>query len=219
MRWRRLGGVVLVAAGLIAGGSMFARAADPYGSLVTAAFVLALLAGSYLVVIVALTVLAATLRSHLLRQLLSRFAPGRLSRLIAGALLLGGMSPAEANSAVEPSRVQFFSLHGLVEPRNDDVQALVDRLGFSAQQSLDEVILGNSSYTVTAGDSFWRIAERFVQAAGKQAGSDVTVRDVATYWLTLVELNFDELVEAGNPDLLFVGQVLELPPLKSNGLS
>ncbi|MEX2533327.1 MAG: LysM domain-containing protein [Nitriliruptoraceae bacterium] len=219
MRWWRAAGAVLVAAGLIGGASMFARAADPYGSLVTAVFVLALLTGAYLLVIVLLTVLTATFRSHVLPRLLSRFAPGRLSRLIAGALLLSGVSPTAANSAIEPqSNLSLFPLE-LATGLDDDVQALIDRLGWSSQGPTDEMLYAVSSYTVVTGDSFWRIAERHVQAAAEQAVSVVTVRTVATYWLALIEANLDVLVEAGNPNLLHVGQVLELPPFEGNGLS
>lgn len=217
MRWWRAGGVVLVAAGVVAVGSMFARAGDPYGSLVTVVGVVALFTGTYLGAVVLLAVLAATFRSHLLRRLLARFAPDRLSRLIAGALLLSGVSPTAANS--EPQPHLSVSPQQLATGLDDDLQALIDRLGWSSQKPIDEMFFGVSSYTVVAGDSFWRIAERRVQAATQQAGSAVSVRTVATYWLALIEANLDELVQAGNPDLLHVGQVLELPPLEGNGLS
>jgi hypothetical protein len=53
---------------------------------------------------------------------------------------------------------------------------------------------------VRPGDSFWSIAEA-------EAGAG----EVAGYWRTLIDENRDRLVDRGNPDLLYPGQVLRLP--------
>jgi nucleoid-associated protein YgaU len=42
-------------------------------------------------------------------------------------------------------------------------------------------------------------------------------RQVAAYWLVLIEANRDRLVVADNPDLLYPGQVLVLPPPVGRG--
>lgn len=63
--------------------------------------------------------------------------------------------------------------------------------------------------TVADGDSFWSIAEDVVTASGNAP----TVDAVTSYWASLVDANVDQLVDAGNPDLLLPGQVLTVPAL------
>ncbi len=70
------------------------------------------------------------------------------------------------------------------------------------------------SWTVAQGDSFWRIADEHLQDSWER---EVTESEVATYWKQLIEANSERLVDPGNPDLLFPGQVLtlpEVPPLQ-----
>lgn len=64
---------------------------------------------------------------------------------------------------------------------------------------------GARTYTVVPGDSFWRIA------AGHEAqrlGRPPTDAEIGRYWVTLVAANRQRVVD---PDLIFPGQVLELP--------
>lgn len=66
----------------------------------------------------------------------------------------------------------------------------------------------DDSWTVAPGDSFWAIADEHLQDTWER---DVTEAEVATYWKVLIDANVDRLVEPGNPDLLYPGQVLTLP--------
>lgn len=61
---------------------------------------------------------------------------------------------------------------------------------------------------VQGGDSFWSIAEAHLQ----HLGAGPTDREVVRYWERLVAVNVGRLVDPANPDLLYAGQVLELPP-------
>jgi len=61
---------------------------------------------------------------------------------------------------------------------------------------------------VAPGDSFWTIA---VRAATERVGRDPTVAEITAVWVPFVVANADRLVEPGNADLIFVGQVLVLP--------
>jgi hypothetical protein len=54
---------------------------------------------------------------------------------------------------------------------------------------------------VRPGDSFWSIAEEVMAGAG----------DTGAYWRTLIDANRERLVDPGNADLLYPGQVLRLP--------
>lgn len=66
-----------------------------------------------------------------------------------------------------------------------------------------------ASVEVRPGEHFWAIAADVVRDGDPEAGD----AEIAEYWLDLIELNEDRLVEPGNPDLLVPGQVLLLPPV------
>lgn len=66
------------------------------------------------------------------------------------------------------------------------------------------------TWTVEPGDDFWSIAETVV---GRPATGPADSSRVAPYWSRLVAANRDRLAVPGDPDLLFPGQVLVLPPL------
>ena len=65
-----------------------------------------------------------------------------------------------------------------------------------------------SSVTVAAGESFWKIAEDLV---GQQLGHPPTDAEMTPFWAELVAANADRLVHAGNPNLIYPGQVLVVP--------
>jgi nucleoid-associated protein YgaU len=66
-----------------------------------------------------------------------------------------------------------------------------------------------TTHTVVPGDTFWSIAEDVLRTDGR-AASD---HDVVSYWHALIDRNRDRLRVPGEPDLIFPGQVFELPPL------
>lgn len=66
-----------------------------------------------------------------------------------------------------------------------------------------------ANHRVVAGESFWSIAVHVLDTAGVEHDERV----VATYWRVLVAANEDRLVLPGEPDLIFPGQELVLPPL------
>jgi hypothetical protein len=60
-------------------------------------------------------------------------------------------------------------------------------------------------HTIRSGEHMWSIAAGQVPAA-------LSAADVAPYWRRLVELNRSRL-RSGNPDLVYPGEVIELPPV------
>jgi hypothetical protein len=64
-------------------------------------------------------------------------------------------------------------------------------------------------WTVARGDHFWHIAEATVE---RHLGRAPRLAEVDAYWRRLVAANRDRLVDRDNPDLLFAGQELVLPP-------
>ncbi|WP_052665146.1 LysM peptidoglycan-binding domain-containing protein [Nitriliruptor alkaliphilus] len=69
---------------------------------------------------------------------------------------------------------------------------------------------GNDEVVVADGDSFWSIAEHTLREAHGAAPSDT---ETAIYWGDLVEMNLDRLEPPGDPDLIYPGQRMLLPPL------
>jgi hypothetical protein len=64
-------------------------------------------------------------------------------------------------------------------------------------------------WTVRSGDNFWRLAEAtMVEALGRTP----TPAEVDPYWRRLVEAN-RPLIRSGDPDLIFPGEIVVLPPV------
>jgi hypothetical protein len=69
-----------------------------------------------------------------------------------------------------------------------------------------------STHTVTGGEHLWSIAAAHVARASGRSSTDLSPADIAPYWLRVVELNRQRL-RSGNPNLVYPGEVVELPPL------
>jgi hypothetical protein len=69
-----------------------------------------------------------------------------------------------------------------------------------------------TTHTVTGGEHLWSIAATRVASASGRASADLSPADIAPYWLRVVELNRQRL-RSGNPNLVYPGEVVELPPL------
>lgn len=69
---------------------------------------------------------------------------------------------------------------------------------------------GPVTWTVGPGDHLWGVAERTLAEAWGRPPGDA---EVDPYWRAVIEANRDRLRDPANPDLVFAGQVLVLPPL------
>jgi hypothetical protein len=69
-----------------------------------------------------------------------------------------------------------------------------------------------TAHTVTDGEHLWSIAATRVAGASGTAPADLFPADIAPYWLRVVELNRQRL-RSLNPNLVYPGEVVELPPL------
>ena len=65
-----------------------------------------------------------------------------------------------------------------------------------------------ATHVVQVGDNLWVIARDQVRTSGRR----LSTGEVAAYWLRLIEANQDGL-RSGDPDLLFPGELLVLPPI------
>jgi hypothetical protein len=65
---------------------------------------------------------------------------------------------------------------------------------------------------VAEGDNLWTIArDRLAKVSGRPA-DELSEREVARYWLDVVDTNRASL-RSGNPDLIFPGEIIKLPPV------
>jgi nucleoid-associated protein YgaU len=86
----------------------------------------------------------------------------------------------------------------------DDAPPVMQRLA-----EVEEAPAGDDqTWTVTAGDHLWSIAEETLARAWRRPVSDA---EVTPFWQQVVELNRDRLADPANPDLVFPGQVLAVP--------
>lgn len=67
---------------------------------------------------------------------------------------------------------------------------------------------GGAEHVVEPGESFWRIAERRLDA---ELGRAPTDHELGRYWRHLIAANEDRLPVPGNPDLIHPGMQLVLP--------
>jgi LysM repeat protein len=65
-----------------------------------------------------------------------------------------------------------------------------------------------AAHGVVAGDTLWTIAQDHLA----KASGEPTNREVAAYWLRVVEANRDRLA-SGDPDLIYPGEQIVLPPV------
>jgi hypothetical protein len=63
---------------------------------------------------------------------------------------------------------------------------------------------------VEPGQSFWSVAQ---EAESRALGRVPSTDEVTRYWLGLVAANRSRLVRPGDPNLIYAGQVILLPPI------
>ncbi len=194
----------------------------------------------YLLVVTMVQVLAARPRVGPLGRILGRLAAPGARRVVAAAIGLGAASAGSVPSAGVPSRPVVVELashrlsarHDLTRsgpadaPSGDPTPASpgpagrAEPPGPTATMRVDDppppppaAAPEPATRVVRPGDCFWSIAEEVVTGEGAPAAADASLEtEVATYWRRLVDANRATLVDPANPDLLFAGQVLVLPP-------
>ncbi len=79
--------------------------------------------------------------------------------------------------------------------------------------SIGEGAAPDDSVVVKPGDHLWKISDaRLDQALGRPAGPE----EVAPYWRSVIEVNRERLL-SGDPDLIYPGEVISLPPSDNGG--
>lgn len=134
-----------------------------------------------------------------------------IDALLAGYLLLGSMAPAGA--LVDDPAPPATPGQETVDPRYIPVPAGSRREGGAPSperpQEDGSREPSRNRTVVHPGDHLWKLAAgRMKEALGRTP----TDTEVAPYWVEVVEANRDR-IRSGDPDLIFPGEEIVLPPL------
>jgi nucleoid-associated protein YgaU len=77
------------------------------------------------------------------------------------------------------------------------------------------VVAAPQTWTVRPGDSLWSIA---ASTLSEQVGRSVSDTEIGHYWVRLVDLNRHVLPVPSDPDLIFSGNSIALPPVDAADL-
>jgi hypothetical protein len=155
-----------------------------------------------------------------------RLAPAPLRRVITGVALAGAVStvaahvqrptrPTTAQVTVQPSTSHVATTTTVPpstvapttsEPAEPPPVVIVTEAPSPPSQPPPAA---PATWTIRAGDHMWRIAEQTLTAAWGTTPDD---DQIDPYWRLLVAVNRTRFADPRNPDLIFVGQVLDLPP-------
>jgi hypothetical protein len=188
---------------------------------VVAAFALlrlaALAAGWYLLLIVTASAIARSLAWRPAEDALARLTLPSLRVWLSGA----GVTSAAFLGLIGPPDTAV--LHPLPDPatttivpaQNESATASIRPLpntpdAVETPAPSDVVTPSDDSWVVESGDSFWSIASSHLADIRGRAVAD---GEVMPYWREVVEHNRAILANPADPDLLFPGQVVELPPV------
>lgn len=113
-----------------------------------------------------------------------------------------GTAPATAVAAVTTAPPARTTIPSDVADRGD---------GSSSTAGASEAPDDAASYVVQPGDSLWKVAERHLANLTGRSETDVATPELGRYWARLVDQNRGRL-RSGDPDLIYPGEHLTLPP-------
>ena len=164
----------------------------------------ALGAAGYLLVVTVLGLAAALLRRRRGLSVVTRWSPPVVRWLLgtglAGALAVG---PVAADSASPPPTMVLL-------PDDDTPPRPTTTTTVVPPNPPPAAAPAVTTITLAPGDHLWSVAARTLASAW---GRPPAGREVAPYWRLIVELNRPELPNPADPDLVFPGDVVRLPPV------
>lgn len=178
----------------------------------------AIAVAGYLVVTTALGLLAKTTRSARLSRLSDLATVPSVRRLVGGVAGVSLSASVATFSAPNPPPNDRIAVAAQADPPSQGL--VIERLPAAqpephhgtatmhvvpAAQNTPPAI---PTWTVGAGESLWTKSESVLADAWGRAPTD---REIMPYWTSLIDANRSRLADADNPDLIFSGQVFELP--------
>lgn len=97
-----------------------------------------------------------------------------------------------------------------VAPTTTSQTAPIDMLEPTSINETPEPIATHIPYVVGKGENFWTIARDYLAVKLNRQPDDV---EITSYWRQLIEHNRQELKNQTNPNLIFPGQKISLPPI------
>lgn len=182
---------------------------------------------SYLLAATGLVVVAVAVRRPLVSTvadavsvaLVRRVVGGALGLSLAAAVLTGPRQPAAAASAHGPpaamatTATTALTMQRLPDPPAPGGPPATDTAAPDAAAPAPVAPAAEPgpgrTWEIRPGQHFWAVAEAVLAEAWSRPPTD---HEVDHYWRALVERNRPVLRDAANPDLLYPGQVLEVPP-------
>jgi hypothetical protein len=152
---------------------------------------------------VAGTELLATFRPH--PGWVDRLSSGWARRLVTGGMVVTLISPARPAAAASDPPVMVLVPTPERAPANETPPAPAP-----AETAPADPTSAGDRWQVSGGDHLWSIADAVVSRHLDRLATDA---EIAPYWRQLIAVNRGVLADPDNPDLLFAGQVLTLPPL------
>ncbi|MBT8202924.1 MAG: hypothetical protein KJO87_06440 [Acidimicrobiia bacterium] len=151
-----------------------------------------------------------------------RLTQRALAISIAVSAVTGSVAPAIAGGASDATVVVDIGPDGQLRPpgteRPDESPVLPPHLPIRPEPDPVETLLveeqldGTVAHTVTVrrGDHMWSLAEEHLERVLGRTNFDD--REVARYWVTVIDAN-RSTIRSGNPDLIYPGETLTLPPV------
>lgn len=140
------------------------------------------------------------------------FGPARraIDAVLAGYLMIGSMAPAGAvvESQSDAGAAGTSRQVEVVDPAYVPIPAGSDP-GATPPVDETQAPTGVGAVVVAPGDSLWTIAADHLAEVLGHVPDD---REIATYWREVVEVNRPQ-IRSGNPDLIFPGEEITLPPV------
>ena len=192
----------------------------------------ALAAALYGVALATATLAAIVSRRHDLERLATSMAPPMLRRAIIGLIGLGLLSsaattptsgptpPAAAEAAAAPAAAPALAPTGAETPTAPTTVAPPtppQPAGPTTPPPAPTIDAAPvpaaalpSMWVIEPGDHLWGVAASTI---ARHLGRQPRPSEVDDYWLEVIALNEGSLIDPANPDLVFAGQVIELPPL------
>jgi hypothetical protein len=214
---------------------------DAFDPLLTTAAVLragAMAACGWLALITLLDLLALAMRLHPLHRLVTRLAPrawrSLVLRPVAVAALaipqvvvpVASIAPAAAEAAaVAPDDVHRVPAAVLEMRRHSEGERIITMSVHApvpgtpspapdqGSTSHEPGVADHTTWIVGAGENLWSIAAAHL---GEALGRRPSPSEVTPYWQAVIAINRSALPDPSNPDLLYRGIALAMPPVAAN---
>ena len=188
---------------------------DPVITAFEALRIVAIALAAYILIGTALGVAARVLRLRWLATVTDAISTPLVKRLVAaamGASLL--TAPTAAPAAASPNGGDTSNNRTppvmVVIPDGAEAMSLSEPPAVPAPSTPTPPVPVTNEAVVRAGDNLWEIAESRLEDSW---GRRPTNAELVSYWRDLIDRNASRFMRPGNANLVFPGQVMELPPV------